>query len=89
MYPYHNHIKKRIQNGELLGFTFVDDYKDLGPCLVLEFSTPPFVRPIRPHKIPMYLSLLSETSNLPEFSMPGSGTRKTNNSTQSGNAQPH
>lgn len=27
MYPYHNTIKKRIKNGELIGYQFVDYYK--------------------------------------------------------------
>jgi hypothetical protein len=64
MYSYHNHIKKRIQNGELLGYTFVDDYKDFGPCLLLEFSTPPFLRPIRPHRYSEYAPLLDPPNQL-------------------------
>lgn len=28
MYPYHNTIKKRIRNGELIGYQFVDNYKN-------------------------------------------------------------
>lgn len=27
MYPYHNEIKKRIRNGELTGYEFVENYK--------------------------------------------------------------
>lgn len=30
MYPYHNTIKKRIKNGELIGYQFVDNYKNIG-----------------------------------------------------------
>lgn len=47
MYSYHNTIKKRIKNGELIGYQFVDNYKNIGECLLLFFSTPPFERPIR------------------------------------------
>ncbi len=60
MYSYHNSIKKRIKNGELTGFEFVSDYKDIGECLLLYFSTPPFVRPIRPHRYGEYILLLSD-----------------------------
>ncbi len=58
MYPYHNKIKQRIKNGELIGYRFVDNYKNIGECLILEFSTPPFIRPIRPHKYYEYEKLL-------------------------------
>lgn len=60
MYPYHNRIKQRIRNGELAGYKFVDDYKTIGECLLLFFDTPPFVRPIRPHKYEEYIGFLSE-----------------------------
>ncbi len=58
MYPYHNKIKQRIKNGELIGYRFVDNYKNIGECLILEFKTPPFIRPIRPHKYYEYEELL-------------------------------
>ena len=58
MYPYHNTIKKRIKNGELIGYQFVDNYKNIGECLLLIFSTPPFERPIRPHKYHEYVDIL-------------------------------
>ena len=60
LYSYHNTIKKRIRNGELTGFEFVGEYKDMGECLLLYFSTPPFVRPVRPYRYEEYLLLLSE-----------------------------
>lgn len=60
MYPYHNTIKKRIKNGELIGYQFVDNYKNIGECLLLTFSTPPFERPIRPHKYYEYVDILVE-----------------------------
>ena len=60
MYPYHNRIRQRIRNGELAGFEFVDNYKNIGECLLLYFDTPPFVRPVRPHKYEEYLNFLSD-----------------------------
>ena len=48
MYSYHNTIRKRIKNGELVGYVFTDDYKNIGACLLLLFDTPPFERPVRP-----------------------------------------
>ncbi len=64
MYPYHNKIKQRIKNGELSGYRLVDNYPNIGECLVLEFSTPPFIRPIRPHKYHEYAVLLQDPSLL-------------------------
>ena len=60
MYPYHNRIRQRIKNGELVGYKFVDDYKTIGECLLLFFDTPPFVRPVRPHKYREYINFLPE-----------------------------
>ena len=60
MYPYHNTIKKRIKNGELIGYEFVDDYKNIGKCLLLIFNTPPFERPVRPHKYHEYVDILAD-----------------------------
>ena len=60
MYPYHNKIKQRIKNGELIGYRFVEDYQNIGECLLLEFNCPPFVRPIRPHKYSEYVDILVE-----------------------------
>ena len=54
MYPYHNKIKQRIRNGELVGYEFVDDYPGIGECCVLKFSTYPPVRPIRPYRYAEY-----------------------------------
>lgn len=63
MYPYHNKIKQRIRNGELLGYHFESDYPKIGECLVLEFSTAPFVRPIRPHRYVEYVQILGGLEN--------------------------
>lgn len=60
MYPYHNRIKQRIRNGELEGYKYAHDYKNIGECLLLFFNTPPFVCPVRPHKYEEYVGLLSE-----------------------------
>ena len=63
LYPYHNKIKQRIRNGELTGFKFVKNYNDIGECLLLFFDTPPFIRPIRPHKYDEYIDILQNNSN--------------------------
>ena len=58
MYPYHNKIKQRIKNGELVSFEFVEKYKNISPCLVLYFKTEPFIRPIREQRFSEYRQLL-------------------------------
>ncbi len=63
MYPYHNIIKKRIRNGELVRYEYTDRYKDIGECLLLHFRTYPFERPIRPHKYHEYVEILIEWQN--------------------------
>lgn len=59
MYSYHNRIKQRINNGELIDHYFTDDYPKIGKALVLVFNTFPPVRPIRPHKWDEYLDIIS------------------------------
>jgi len=54
MYPYHNQIKKRIANGELTGFEFVEEYNKIKPCLLLYFNTHPYAKPIRSHRFKDY-----------------------------------
>ena len=54
MYPYHNRIKQRIKNNELVGYEFVDKYKSITPCLILHFSNDPKIRPIREHRFEEY-----------------------------------
>ena len=63
MYPYHNQIKRRIRAGELAGYAFVSDYPRIGEALVLYFTTPPQVRPIRPHRYAEYAALLAAWEN--------------------------
>lgn len=65
MYPYHNKIKQRIAAGELIGHEWRTDYPNIGECLVLKFSTPPFLRPIRPHRYAEYLPLIGECHETP------------------------
>lgn len=60
MYPYHNRILQRIQNGEMVAYQYVDRYKDITPCLLLHFKTEPFVRPIRSHRFEKYEQLFDE-----------------------------
>jgi len=60
MYPYHNRIKQRIKNGEMTGYEFVSDYKSIGECMLLYFSTPPFERPVRPYKYYEYTDIITE-----------------------------
>lgn len=58
MYPYHNCIRQRINNGELVDHYFTDSYPRIGKALVLVFSTAPFLRPIRPHRWPEYAGIV-------------------------------
>ena len=60
LYPYHNRIKQRIKNGELVGYTFVDAYPNIGECLLLKFNTMPMFRPIRPNRYVDYVDILAE-----------------------------
>ena len=59
-YGYHPRIKQRICAGELIGYYFTDNYPRIGPALVLEFSTYPPARPIRPHRWPEYTGILKD-----------------------------
>ena len=58
MYPYHNRIKQRIENRELVRYEYVEKYKNISPCLLLYFSTDPKIRPIRAHRFEQYEVLL-------------------------------
>lgn len=60
MYPYHNRIKQRIAAGELVRYEFVENYPNIGECMVLHFNTEPFIRPVRPRKYHEYVDILSE-----------------------------
>jgi hypothetical protein len=58
MYSYHNRIKQRINNNELTGFEYVDEYNGIKPCLLLYFDTEPKIRPIRSYMFEKYEKLL-------------------------------
>lgn len=58
MYPYHNIIKQRIKNNELIRYEYVEKYKNIKPCLLLYFSTEPKIRPIREHRFKEYEEVL-------------------------------
>lgn len=60
MYPYHNKIKQRIKQQELIRYEYVDRYKNIAPCLLLHFSTEPKIRPIRQHRFKEYEELFAE-----------------------------
>ena len=60
MYPYHNKIKSRIANKELIKFEYIDRYKDISPCLMLYFNSEPYTRPIREHRFKEYESILKQ-----------------------------
>ena len=57
MYPYHNRIRQRINNGELVGI--LESEKEEF-AFVLLFRTYPFTRPIKHHAIGKYLDLIGE-----------------------------
>lgn len=61
MYPYHNKIKQRIKNNELLRYEYVETYNSISPCLLLHFSTDPKIRPIRKHRFDEYELMIKET----------------------------
>lgn len=63
MYPYHNKIKQRIANGELVHYEYIDAYKSISPCLLLHFETEPKTRPIRAHRFEEYELILAENVN--------------------------
>jgi hypothetical protein len=60
MYPYHNKIKQRINNKELIGYEYVEIYNKIQPCLLLYFFTEPKLRPIRKHRFKEYESFLDK-----------------------------
>lgn len=60
MYPYHNKIKQRIKNNELIKYEYVETYNSISPCLLLHFSTDPNIRPIRKHKFDEYELIIRE-----------------------------
>ena len=61
MYPYHAILKQRIRNGELVDVQERENYNKVGRCKLLIFSSPPFVRPIRPERYQEYDEILHKT----------------------------
>ncbi len=59
MYPYHNKIKQRINNKELVKYEYVDEYNKISPCLLLHFDTEPRIKPIREHRFKEYETFLN------------------------------
>jgi len=57
MYPYHNRIKQRIKNNEMIFYEYLDKYKSISPCLLLHFESEPKTRPIREHRFEEYEKL--------------------------------
>ena len=64
MYPYHNKIKQRINNRELVKYEYVEKYKTISPCLLLHFNTEPKIRPIREHRFKEYEIILNNLTNI-------------------------
>lgn len=65
-YGYHQSIKQRIQNGELLDCYVTNNCPRIGSALVLVFNTVAFLRPIRPHRWAEYKELLRGKGLCPE-----------------------
>lgn len=59
-YGYHQKIKQRIRNGELVDCYMDHNYPRIGSALVLVFSTSPLKRPIRPYRLEEYRPLLEK-----------------------------
>ena len=55
MYPYHNRIRQRINNGEFVD-VIPSDKEEF--AFVFVFKTFPFTRPIRPSAVSKYINLL-------------------------------
>lgn len=58
MYPYHNRISQRINNGEFL-YAEHATHPTIGECIIFHFSTTPFMRPIRPHSYWRYPDIIT------------------------------
>jgi hypothetical protein len=61
MYPYHNRIRQRINNRELVG---IEESEKDEFAFVLVFNTFPFTRPIRHHVVYKYLDLIGEQNGI-------------------------
>lgn len=57
-YGYHQKIKQRIRNGELVDCYIDQNYPKIGTALVLAFGRAPFKRPIWTYRWGEYLPML-------------------------------
>jgi len=62
MYPYHNRIKQRIKNGELVGILENYNHPRIGLCTLFVFSTPPYTRPVRAQSLNKYPAEMLENA---------------------------
>ncbi|MBE5746281.1 MAG: thermostable hemolysin delta-VPH [Clostridiales bacterium] len=62
-FSYHNKIKKLIKEGELLYYTFVENYNGISPALVLYFKNHKPM-PIRSHRFEEYSKILENQTYL-------------------------
>ncbi|MEX1001812.1 MAG: hypothetical protein WDZ35_06835 [Crocinitomicaceae bacterium] len=60
MFPYHETLKERIQNNELIGYEVVNNYVNGSPRLLLYFESEPKIRPVLKHKIKEYKKILDK-----------------------------
>ena len=60
MFPYHEALKERIQNDELIGYEMVKDYHGGTPRLLLYFESEPKIMPVLKNKIKEYTRILDK-----------------------------
>ncbi len=58
-FNYHAKVKKLIENGEAIGFEFLEKYHNISPCLLIYFKDG-FSMPIREHRFCDYIFLLAK-----------------------------
>lgn len=61
-YNYHAQVRRKILEGKLVGYKFVDEYNGISPALVLYFSDGKAM-PIRDYMWEDYLPILIELDN--------------------------
>ncbi|MBE6124640.1 MAG: hypothetical protein E7184_03845 [Erysipelotrichaceae bacterium] len=59
-YSYHNNIKKKIKEGKLIGYEYVEEYHNIKPALLLYFENGT-IYPIRESSWYLYYSLLNKS----------------------------
>ena len=58
-FNYHAKVKRLIEQGQAVGFEFLEEYHKISPCLLIYFKNSPPM-PIRAHKFDEYLFLLAK-----------------------------